>query len=133
MAFIITGRVQTQEVRGGNRLVKVREFQCVALPSETYFQFRRDATQPCYAAPRPCAQQFSDRIEAVMALANVVDVVYSQDTTPGGRLVDIMTTYYASEDGAVQGSVEQTLAEFGPNTTGALVASEMAAGGDQLG
>lgn len=133
MPFQIIGRVQTQEVRGGNRLVKVREFQVVSLPSDTYFQFRRDATQPCYQAPRPCADQFSDRIEAVHADPRVTDVVYSQDTSSGGRLVDMMTTYYASSDGAISGSVEQRLADFGPGTTLALVAAEMAAGGDQLG
>jgi len=132
--FQILGRVQTQEVRGGNKLVKVREFQVIALPSETYFQFRRDPSQPCYLAPKPCAQQFADRIEAVMEDANVTDVVYSQDTTAGGRLVDTMTTFYETPDGAISGSIEpQTLAAFGPGTTLPLVAAEIAAGGDQLG
>jgi hypothetical protein len=131
--FQILGRVQTQEVRGGNKLVKVREFQVMSLPSETYFQFRRDATQPCYAAPKPCAAQFADRIEAVMGDDRVTDVVYSQDTSAGGRLQDMMTTYYSTPDGAVSGSVEQRLANFGPSATLALVAQEIAAGGDQLG
>lgn len=133
MGVQIIGRVQTREVRGGNKLVKVREFQCIATPSETYFQFRRDPTQACYSQPRICATQFADRIEAVLAHASIVDVVYSQDTTAGGRLVDLMTTYYVTPDGAISGSVEQTLAAFGPNTTIPLVDAEIAAGGDQLG
>lgn len=132
MAFQILGRMQTQEVRGGNKLVKVREFQVISLPSETYFQFRRDPSQPCYAAPKPCAAAFADRIEGVLALADVVDVVYSQDTTAGGRLIDRMTTYYETDDGAISGSVEQDLKDFGPAKTGARVKAEIAAGGDQI-
>jgi len=125
MAYQILSRSQTQEVRGGTKVVKVREFGVLALPSETYFQFRRDQSQACYATPGPCAAQFSDRIEAVMDDPRVTDVVYSQDTTAGGRLVDMMTTYYQSEDGAISGSVEQRLANFGPGTTLALVAAEL--------
>lgn len=133
MAFLIQGYTQTREVRGSNKLVRVREFQVMSLPSETYFQFRRDATQPCFAAPKPCARQLSDRIEAVMGDARVTDVVYSQDTTDGGKLVDWMTTYYETPDGAISGSVEGPLREFGPNKTLADVATEIAAGGDRLG
>lgn len=132
MAFEILGRVETREVKG-TKLLKVREFQVVSLPSETYFQFRRDATQPCYAAPGPCASQFSGRIEAVAGDPRVVDVVYSQDTTAGGRLVDMMTTYYRSENGAVEGSVEQRLANFGPTTTIGLVDAALGEGEAQLG
>lgn len=133
MPFRIEGFTQTQEVRGGNRLVKVREYHVMSLPSETYFQFRRD--QPRWAASniRSVAQQLSDRIEAVLALPNVVDVVYSQDTTAGGSLQDRMTTYYQTADGAISGSVEQSLASFGPNNTAALVNAEIAAGGDSIG
>jgi hypothetical protein len=132
VAFEILGATNTREVRG-NKLVKVREFAVVSLPSETYFQFRRDASQPCYAAPKPCAKQFSDRIEAVMGLADVTDVVYSQDTTSGGKLVDWITTFYETADGKIAGSVESTLAQFGPNFTGAQVAAEIARGGDLVG
>jgi hypothetical protein len=130
-SYEIVSRVQTREVRG-TKLVKVREFGVVSLPSETYFQFRRDASQPCYSSPGSCAQQFADRIEAVLADPRVTDVVYSQDTLPGGRLIDLMTTYFASPDGAVEGSVEQRLAEFGPNRTLALVAAELGEGSSQL-
>jgi hypothetical protein len=132
VAFEKLGFTQTREVRG-NKLVKVREWQVVSLPSETYFQFRRDVTQPCYGAPNPCAAQFSDRIEAVMGLGNVTDVVYSQDTSAGGKLVDMMTTYYRTPDGKIEGSVESTLAQFGPNFTAAQIGAEIAAGGDALG
>ena len=130
MAFQKQGFTQTREVRGGNKLVQVREWRGIALPSETYFQFRRDKTQLCYATPNPCFAQFADRIEGVLASPLVTDVVYSQDTTAGGRLVAMMTTYYASEDGSVEGSVEQPLAQFGPTATLALVNAEIAAGGD---
>ena len=133
MGFVIQGFTQTREVRGGNKLVKVREYHVVSMPSETFFQFRRDPSQPCYDAPKPCAQQFADRIEGVMGLAEVVDVVYSQDTTAGGRLVDMMTTFYETADGAISGSVESSLAAFGPSFTGGQVSAEIAAGGDKLG
>lgn len=130
MGYRIEGRTQTLEVRGGTKVVKVREFHCYATPSETYFQFRRDQTQSCYATPGPCAKSFADRIEAVLDLANVTDVVYSQNVTAGGKLQDWMTTYYETADGAVSGSVESSLAQFGPNFTGGQVADEIAAGGD---
>lgn len=131
--FIIQGFTQTREVRGGNKLVKVREYHVIALPSETYFQFRRTATQPCYGEPKPCAQQFADRIEDVLAIPTVTDVVYSQDTTAGGRLEDMMTTFYATADGAIEGSVEQELKNFGPNVTGADIASAIAAAAGLVG
>lgn len=130
MGYRIEGRTQTVEVRGGTTVVKVREFHCYSTPSETYFQFRRDQTQPCYAAPGPCAKNFSDRIEAVLGNPNVTDVVYSQNVTAGGRLQDWMTTYYETPNGAVSGSVESSLAQFGPGFTGNQVAEEIAAGGD---
>ena len=133
MPFRIEGYTQTQEVRGGNKLVKVREYHVVSLPSETYFQFRRDQPRWATANIRSVADQLSDRIEAVLGLPNVVDVVYSQDTTAGGSLQDRMTTYYQTPDGAISGSVEQPLAEFGPNVTAALVNAEIARGGDVIG
>lgn len=133
MAFQIQGFTQTQEVKGGTKLVKVREYHVLSLPSETYFQFRRP--QPKWAAAniKSIAKQLSDRIEAVLGLDDVVDVVYSQDTTAGGSLQDRMTTYYETPDGAISGSVDQPLASFGPGNTGALISAEIAAGGDSLG
>ncbi len=133
MGFRIEGYTQTKEVMGGNKLVNVREYQVVALPSETYFQFRRHPPQPGYNDPKPAAQQLSDRIEAVLADPRIVDVVYLQDTTAGGRLIDKMRTFYSTEDGAISGSVEQDLAHFGPGNTLGLVADEIAAGGDKIG
>jgi hypothetical protein len=131
VGFDIQGYTQTSEVRGGNKVVPVREYHVISLPSETYFQFRRDKAH--YSGAKSSAQQFSDRIEAVLANPLVTDVVYSQDTTPGGKLQDTMTTYYANADGTISGSVEQDLAHFGPNVTIPLVQQEIASGGDQLG
>lgn len=131
MAFQIQGYTQTSEVQGGTKVVPVREYHVISLPSETYFQFRRDKPRWQYA--KSVAGQLSDRIEAVLGNPLVTDVVYSQDTTPGGKLQDTMTTYYATPDGTISGSVEQPLANFGPNATMQLVNAEIAAGGDQLG
>ena len=132
MAFTIIGIVRTKEVRG-TKLVDVKEYQVMSLPSETYFEFRRDPSQPGFKDPKPAAQQLSDRIEAVLALPNVVDVVWSQNTTAAGALVDWMTTFYATADGAISGSVESALKFFGPNFTRNQVNAEIAAGGDNLG
>ncbi len=129
--FRIEGYTQTQEVQGGNKLVPVREYHVIATPSETYFQFRRD--KPRWQFAKTVAQQLADRIEAVLALPNVTDVVYSQNVSDGGRLLDWMTTYYSAADGAINGSVESDLAHFGPGNTGAQIEAEIAAGGDQLG
>lgn len=132
MAFRIIGSTMTEEVQGGTKLVKVKEYQVLALPSETYFQFRRPASVAA-ATIKSVAGQFADRIEAVLGNPLVTDVVYSQDTTQGGRLQDRMTTYYRTADGAIQGDVESSLAQFGPNFTGGQIAAEVAAGGDFLG
>jgi len=133
VAFKIVGLANTTEYQGGTSVVKVREWHVVSLPSETYFQFRRAEGTPGFKDPKPAAKQLSDRIEAVIDLPNVTGVLYSQDVTQLGRLQDRMTTAYRTEDGTVSGTVESDLAHFGPNFTGAQVAAEIAAGGDQLG
>lgn len=125
MGFRIEGFSPTVEYQGGNRVVQVREYHVYALPSETYFQFRRPKAKWDPANIRSVAKQFSDRIEAVLALPNVTDVIYTQDVTLAGRLQDRMTTFYQSADGSVSGSVEQPLASFGPGNTGALVADAL--------
>lgn len=132
MSFSIISVVNTREVRG-TKLVPVKEFQVMSLPSETYFEFRRDPSQSGYTDPKPAAKQLSDRIEAVLGLANVTDVVWSQNTTPAGKLVDWMTTYYSTPSGSISGSVESDLAHFGPTFTKKQVSDEIAAGGDSLG
>lgn len=131
MAYDLQRVVRTREMRG-NRLVRVNEFQVVALPSETYFEFRRAQGEPCFSNPASCAKNIADRIEAVLALPEVTDVTWSQDTAPGGRLLDIMTTYYVSEDGRAEGAVEQRLAHFGPNNTAAAIAAELGAAVQEL-
>ena len=131
MAYEKLGYSQTQEVQGGTKLVKVREYRRLALPSETYYQFRRPQGKWGAATIDSVSEQFAGRIEDVLGNPLVTDVVYSQDTTAGGKLIDMMTTYYQTADGLVDGSVESSLAEFGPNFTGAQVADEKAAGGDK--
>jgi hypothetical protein len=139
VGYRIEGYTQTSEVQGGTKIVKVREYHVFSLPSETYFQFRRPKPQAGvttgpYAASsiKAVAKQLSDRIEAVLAIATVTDVVYSQDVTPGGQLQDTITTFYEADNGNIQGSVEQPMANFGPTVTAKLVAAEIAAGGDFL-
>lgn len=133
MGFRIDGVTNTKEVIGGNKLVPVHEYHVVALPSDTYFQFRRHPPQPGYTDPKPAAKQLSDRIEEVLADPRVIDVAYFQDTSAAGRLIDSMRTFYVSEDGTVSGSVESDLAHFGPGLTLEQVSEEIAAGGDTLG
>lgn len=136
-SFRITGSTETVQVQG-SKVVKVKEYHCVAVSAlpggatdETYFQFRRAKAIP-QSTIRSVAQQFADRIEGVLNLPNVTDVVYSQDTSQGGRLQDRMTTYYASADGGIQGDVESDLAHFGPGFTGDQVADELATAGGFL-
>jgi hypothetical protein len=105
-----------------------------ALPSETYFQFRRKKGHWDLTTIKSVAKQLSDRVEAVLNLPFVTDVSYSQDTSDGGRLRDVMTTWYrqTTPDGMISGSVEGTLAEFGPNFTKAQILDEIALGGDVI-
>lgn len=134
MAYRIEGYTVTEEVQGGNKIVRVREYHVYSLPSETYFQFRRPVGPKTSAANiKSVAKQLSDRIEAVLNIPVVTDVVYSQDVSPGGRLIDMMTTYYQTLDQAISGSVESDLAHFGPGNTGAQIDAEIAAGGDVIG
>lgn len=128
MAFRKEGFTATSEVQGGTRIVKVKEWHVYSLPSETYFQFRRPATLPM-ATVNSVAGQFSDRIEGVLALPGVTDVVYSQDVTPGGQLKDMMTTYYEADGGLIEDSVSSDLAHFGPNFTGAQIDTELGESG----
>jgi hypothetical protein len=135
--FRITGSTETVQVQG-SKVVKVKEYHCVAVSTlpggavdETYFQFRRPKAIP-QSTIRSVAQQFADRIEGVLNLPNVTDVVYSQDTSQGGRLQDRMTTFYSTADGSIQGDVESDLAHFGPNYTGGQVADELAVAGGFL-
>lgn len=132
MGYRVEGYDIVNEYKGGNRVEQVREFHVYALPSETYFQFRRGKRGGKWIPPGPSAKQLSDRIEAVLGLPDVVDVIYSQDVTPGGKLQDRMTTYYRTPDGLVSGDYESSLAEFGPNFTGGKIAAEIAAGGDAI-
>jgi len=131
MAYQKLGFSQTTEVQGGTKLVKVREYRRLSMPSETYYQFRRPQGKWDAALIASVSEQFADRIEGVLAIPEVTDVIYSQDTTMGGRLQDRMTTYYQTLDGLIEGSVESSLAEFGPTFTGQQVADEIAAGGDE--
>jgi hypothetical protein len=133
MGYRIDGWTQTEEVQGGNRIVPVREFHVYSLPSETYFQFRRGKKGTAWIDPKATATQLAERIEKVLALPHVIDVVYSQNISAGGRLLDWMTTYYATEDGSISGSVESEMAKFGPTFTGKQVAKEIADGGDLIG
>lgn len=133
----ITGSTETVEVQG-SKVVKVREYHCVAVAdvpggvtTEVYFQFRRPKAV-AQSTIKSVAQQFANRIEGVLNLANVTDVVYFQDTSQGGRLQDRMTTYYASANGEIEGDVESDLAHFGPNYTGKQIADELAIAGGYL-
>lgn len=128
--YKVLGWDVVDEYQGGNRVVKVREFRVLSLPSETFFQFRRGKSGANWIAPGASAQQFADRIEAVLNLADVDDVQYSQRVTKAGKLQDWMTTFYSTPDDEISGSVESTLAQFGPNFTGAQIAAEISAGGD---
>lgn len=130
--FKVISITQVKEHQGGNKVVNVREFGVLSLPSETFFQFRRGKRGNAWIAPGASAQQFADRIEAVLEIDTVTDVVYSQDISQGGKLIDWMTTYYKTEDGSISGDVESSLAQFGPNFTGAQIAAEIASGGDVL-
>jgi hypothetical protein len=123
------GTTNTRELRG-SKMVRVREFQYLAQPSETYFQFRRDQGQPCFSSPKPCAENISERIASVLANPIVVDVVYSQDTTAGGRLLDIMTVYYQTTDGLIEGAVEIRLVHFNLANTLAAIEAELGTLGD---
>lgn len=127
MPFRRAGASSTIEVRGGSRIVKVIVYRRYSLPSETYFQFRRDA-QPAQTKAQldSISEQLSDRIEAVLGIQYVTDVDYFQDATRAGRLQDRMRTYYDTDDG-IEGDVESSLAQFGPNFTKKQIDTEVAA------
>lgn len=128
MGYRIEGYTTTTEVQGGTNIVKVREYHVYATPSETYFQFR-DPVNITGIVVQERAAVIAAIIADLLAESEVTDVVYSQDVTPGGQLLDVMTTYWQTDGGAKSGFVETPYADFHPDTVNALIAADIASAG----
>lgn len=125
--FTVDGSWHTSEVSGGTTITPVQEFAIITKPSGVYFQFRRPETQlaKLSASARAAlvasvADQLSTRIEAVRQHDNVIDVGYSQPTSPTGQLLDKLTIYVESSSGQSQGQFAIPMANVGPSQFGAI-------------
>jgi len=119
--YTIVGQWPTTELQGGTNVIAVKEFAVTTKPDGLYFQFRRPQSQLSALSASgqtelidSVADQLATRIEAVFNLANVTWIDYTQDTNPGGQLLDNMIVYVQSASGNSQGTVTIPLADIGP-------------------
>lgn len=110
MAATITGSQQVSVIQGST-VTKANEWGALSEPTEVYFQFR-EALNITKADAQYRADQLSDEIETILANGAVTDVTYSQDVTPGGRLVDQFTVYWQKNGGATTGWVTIPMPDF---------------------
>lgn len=124
--YTITAIRQTSQLQGSQTTVPVKEFSVVTKPSAIFFQFRRTLDLATPANIASVADQLAVRLEEVLAGPNVEDLSYSQDTSRAGQLVDTITVFWRSDDGALTGHFDQPMAAVGPNKTPPLVAADIA-------
>ena len=121
MAAKFTGSQQVSVIQGST-VTKQNEWGALSEPTEVYFQFR-EALNITQADAQYRADQLSDEIETILENGAVTDVTYSQDVTPGGRLVDQFTVYWQKNGGATTGWVTIPMPDFTVAT--ALTAVEL--------
>ena len=121
--YAIIGQWPTTELQGGTNVIPVKEFAVTTKPDGLYFQFRRPQSQlgkldasGQAALVHSVAEQLATRIEDVFNLPAVTWIDYTQDTNPGGQLLDNMIVYVQSDSGNSQGTITIPLAEIGPGT-----------------
>lgn len=122
MAARITGSQQVSVIQG-TTVTKQNEWGALSEPTEVYFQFR-EPLQVTKSDAQYRADQLSDEIETILENGAVTDVTYSQDVTPGGRLVDQFTVYWQKDGGATTGWVTIPMPDFTVGVALGAVANE---------
>lgn len=121
--YTILNQWPSSALQGGSNVVATVEFAVQTKPNSLYFQFRRPKAQLAkldsaarLAEIDTIADQLAVRIEAVFAEKNVIDIQYSQDTTPAGQISDMEIVYVQSDSGSSVGEVTIPQPNIGPGS-----------------
>lgn len=111
MAARLAGYTTTTAVLGGNKVMKVRQWQAYSQPSDVYFEIRA-RIETTRSQVQTIANGFSDTIEALIAAPDYTDVSWSQDVSPGGQLISVFTVYWHIPEKDESGFVEIPAGHF---------------------
>lgn len=127
MAARLDGYTTTTAVVGGNKVMKVRQWQAYSEPSETYFEVRARITTT-RGQVQGIADGFSDTIEALLAAPDYTAVSWSQDVNAAGQLVSVYTVYWRIPEKNESGFVEVPAGQFNVNEVAVLVLEDSGPG-----
>lgn len=132
MSARLAGYTTTTAVLGGNKTMKVRQWQAYSQPSETYFEIRARVTTS-RGAVQSIANGFSDTIEALLSSGAYSAVSWSQDVNPAGQLISLFTVYWQDEVADESGFVEVPAGQFNTGNVAQLVGEDRGSGGGGSG
>jgi hypothetical protein len=128
MSARLAGYTTTTAVLGGNKVMKVRQWQAYSEPSDTYFEVRA-RQQTTQGQVQTIADGFSATIEALLAAPDYTAVSWAQDVNAAGQLISVFTVYWYIPEKDESGFVEipaglfdvdhvaqQVLIDSGPGT-----------------
>lgn len=127
MAARLAGYTTTTAVLGGNKVMKVRQWQCYSEPSETYFEVRARMVTT-RGQVQTIADGFSATIEALLAAPDYTAVSWSQDVNAAGQLVSLFTVYWTIPEKDESGFVEIPAGQFNVDEVAQLVLQDSGPG-----
>ena len=126
MGARLAGYTTTTAVLGGNKVMKVRQWQAYSEPSETYFEVRARITTT-KGQVQGIADGFSATIEALLAAPDYDAVSWSQDVNSAGQLISVYTVYWHIPELDESGFVEVPAGQFNIDDVAQLVLADAAA------
>jgi len=117
--------VTTTAVLGGNKVMKVRQWQAYSQPSDTYFEVRA-RVQTTKAQVQSIANGFSDTIERLLEMGDYEAISWSQDVNAAGNLISVYTVYWNFPDLPASGFTEVPAGQFNVDDVIYLVAADAA-------
>lgn len=118
---------QGEQLLGGTEVQRVVEIGVRTSPSGVFFQFRLPARGFTPAAAAAYAGGFALAIEDLLTVPYIVDIVYQQDLSAGGNLLDQLAVYWQTEDEIASGFVIRNLPPLTSTDTLAAVDAAMSA------
>ena len=89
----------TEELRGVNKLVPVRNYQWYTTPFDIYLEYRLDLTKYDVTQLEPILDEISQGVTEVAGRDDVGAVIYQQDTNLAGQLIDQIVVVVLSTSG----------------------------------
>jgi len=123
VAARLDGYVTTTAVLGGNKVMKVRQWQAYSQPSDTYFEVRA-RVETTKSQVQSIANGFSDTIEALLAAPDYDAVSWAQDVNAAGNLVSIFTVYWHIPELNASGFTEVPAGKFNVDDVAQLVLAD---------